>query len=100
MSTEPTQISEQGLADLKAEVAQLEGPRRKEISERIKIARDFGDLKEDSEYHDAKNEQAFLETKILKLRERLHTAVVVDQEEGAHARFGSQVNLRDEDSGK
>jgi len=101
MSTEPTQITAEGLAELKAELDQLEGPRRKEISERIKIARDFGDLKENSEYHDAKNEQAFLETKILKLRERLHTAVVVEAEtEGAHARFGSQVKLRDEDTGK
>jgi transcription elongation factor GreA len=102
MSTEPTtQITAQGLTDLKAELDELEGPRRKEISERIKIARDFGDLKENSEYHDAKNEQAFLETKILKLRERLHTAVVVEEtKEGAHAGFGSQVKLRDEDSGK
>ena len=89
MNSEPTQISAEGLTELKAELAELEGPRRKEISERIKIARDFGDLKENSEYHDAKNEQAFLETKILKLRERLHTAVVVEDEEGAHARFGS-----------
>src|SRR3954454_3854287 len=97
MSTEPTQISEQGLADLKAELAQLEGPRRKEISERIKIARDFGDLKENSEYHDAKNEQAFLETKILRLRERLTTAVVVEEETPAGvAGFGSQVKLLDE----
>ena len=100
MSTEPTQITEQGLADLKAELEHLETTRRKEISERIKIARDFGDLKENSEYHDAKNEQAFLETKILKLRERLNTAVVVEEEDGAHARFGSQVKLRDEESGK
>jgi transcription elongation factor GreA len=100
MNTEQTQISAQGLADLKAELEHLEGPRRKDISERIKIARDFGDLKENSEYHDAKNEQAFLETKILKLRERLNTAVVVEQEEGAHAGFGSEVKLRDEESGK
>jgi transcription elongation factor GreA len=101
MSTEPTQITAEGLAELKAELEHLETTRRKEISERIKIARDFGDLKENSEYHDAKNEQAFLETKILKLRERLHSAVVVvEEEEGAHARFGSTVKLRDEDSGK
>jgi transcription elongation factor GreA len=101
MSTDETQITAEGLAELKAELEHLETTRRKEISERIKIARDFGDLKENSEYHDAKNEQAFLETKILKLRERLHSAVVVDEdEEGAHARFGSQVKLRDEDSGK
>jgi transcription elongation factor GreA len=100
MSTEPSQISAEGLAELKAELDHLETTRRKEISERIKIARDFGDLKENSEYHDAKNEQAFLETKILKLRERLQRAVVVEDEEGAHARFGSQVTLRDEESAK
>jgi transcription elongation factor GreA len=100
MSTEPTQITAQGLAELKAELEHLETTRRKEISERIKIARDFGDLKENSEYHDAKNEQAFLETKILKLRERLTSAVVVESEEGAHAQFGSTVKLRDEESGK
>jgi transcription elongation factor GreA len=100
MSTEPTQITPEGLAALQAELDHLETTRRKEISERIKIARDFGDLKENSEYHDAKNEQAFLETKILKLRERLQSAVVVEDEEGAHARFGSQVTLRDEESGK
>jgi transcription elongation factor GreA len=101
MSTEPTQITAEGLAELKAELEHLENTRRKEISERIKTARDFGDLKENSEYHDAKNEQAFLETKILKLRERLNSAVVVvEDEEGAHARFGSTVKLRDEESGK
>ena len=101
MSTEPTQITPEGLDELKAELADLEGPRRKEISERIKIARDFGDLKENSEYHDAKNEQAFLETKILRLRERLTSAVVVEEDSAdGKAVFGSQVKLRDEDSGK
>jgi transcription elongation factor GreA len=100
MSTEPTQISPEGLAELKAELEHLETTRRKEISERIKIARDFGDLKENSEYHDAKNEQAFLETKILRLRERLNSAVVVEGEEGSHAQFGSTVKLRDAESGK
>jgi transcription elongation factor GreA len=103
MNADPTQITPQGLTELKAELEELEGPRRREISERIKIARDFGDLKENSEYHDAKNEQAFLETKIMKLRERLTTAVVVKEEKAAgtgKAAFGSQVKLRDEASGK
>ncbi|MEA2495738.1 MAG: transcription elongation factor GreA [Thermoleophilaceae bacterium] len=103
MNADPTQITPQGLTELKAELDELEGPRRREISERIKIARDFGDLKENSEYHDAKNEQAFLETKIMKLRERLTTAVVVEEEKAAatgKAAFGSQVKLRDEESGK
>src|SRR5436305_4576388 len=98
--TTSNQITAEGLRDLKAELEHLEGDRRREIAERIKIARDFGDLKENSEYHDAKNEQAFLETKILKLRERLNTAVIVEEEEGAHARFGSTVKLRDNESGK
>ena len=101
MSADETQISAEGLADLKAELDHLENTRRKEISERIKIARDFGDLKENSEYHDAKNEQAFLETKILRLRERLQSAVVTEEDsaDGA-AGFGSQVKLLDEESGK
>jgi transcription elongation factor GreA len=100
MNADPTQITARGLAELKAELEELEGTRRREISERIKIARDFGDLKENSEYHDAKNEQAFLETKIAKLRERLTSAVVVEGEAGSHARFDSEVRLRDEESGK
>jgi transcription elongation factor GreA len=99
-SAEPNQITPKGLAELKAELEHLEGEGRREISERIKIARDFGDLKENSEYHDAKNEQAFLETKILKLRERLTSAVVVEGEAGSHARFDSEVKLRDEVTGK
>jgi transcription elongation factor GreA len=100
--TEPTQISAAGLEELKAELAHLESTRRREIAERIKVARAFGDLKENSEYHDAKNEQAFLETKILKLRERLTHAVVADggATPGGQAAFGSEVTLVDETSGK
>jgi transcription elongation factor GreA len=101
MSTDQSnQISADGLKELQAELAHLEGDRRREISERIKIARDFGDLKENSEYHDAKNEQAFLETKILRLRERLSQAVVTEDEAvQGKAGFGSSVKLRDEVSG-
>ena len=54
----------EGLAALNAELAALEGEGRREIAGRIKTAREWGDLKENSEYHDAKNEQAHLETKI------------------------------------
>jgi transcription elongation factor GreA len=99
--TEPTQITAKGLAQLKAELEQLEGVRRREIADRIRTARAFGDLKENSEYHDAKNEQAFLETKIARLRERLTHAVVVDGERtpAGQVGFGSQVTLRDEESG-
>jgi transcription elongation factor GreA len=100
--TEPTQITADGLRELKKELAHLEDTRRREISDRIRTARDFGDLKENSEYHDAKNEAAFLETKILKLRDRLAHAVVVeaDPTTNGEAAFGSQVTLRDDHSGK
>jgi len=62
-----------------AELQELEGEGRREIAERIKTAREWGDLKENSEYHDAKNEQAHLETKIARVREKIAAAVVVEE---------------------
>ncbi len=91
----------EGLKALEAELAELEGGGRKEIAERIKTAREWGDLKENSEYHDAKNEQAHLETKIARLRERIAHAVVVEDVGGSSAGvvgLGSTVVVRD-DSG-
>jgi transcription elongation factor GreA len=99
--TEPNMITAEGLASLEAELAVLEGEGRREIAERIKTAREWGDLKENSEYHDAKNDQAHLETKIARLRERISTAVVVEQSEasdGAVA-FGSTVVVREGEDG-
>jgi transcription elongation factor GreA len=88
-----------GLAQLEAELAALEGDGRREIAERIKTAREWGDLKENSEYHDAKNEQAHLETKIARLRERIAAAVVVEDvssKPGGVVGFGSSVCVRDQ----
>jgi transcription elongation factor GreA len=97
----PEQITAEGLRALKAELEELEGPARREIAERIKTAREWGDLKENSEYHDAKNDQAFLETKIARLTERLRNAqVVAPPEAGGAAGVGSSVELRDEDAGR
>ena len=69
------------------------------MAARIKTAREWGDLKENSEYHDAKNDQAHLETKIKLLRERLARAKVVEATEGSPdvVGFGSTVRVRDED---
>ena len=87
-----------GLQTLEDELAVLEGDGRREIAERIKTAREWGDLKENSEYHDAKNEQAHLETKIARLREKISGAVVVkdtpDKSAGVVG-FGSTVVVRD-----
>ena len=63
---------------LLAELAELEGPRRKEIVEAIAVARGHGDLSENFEYHAAKNEQGLLERKITILRARLEDAEIVE----------------------
>jgi transcription elongation factor GreA len=93
-------ITPAGLESMRAELETLEGEGRREIAERIKTAREWGDLKENSEYHDAKNDQAHLETKIARLREKITTAVVVEEQEGAAADgevgFGSTVTVRDQ----
>ena len=85
---------------LEAELADLEGPRRTEIVEAIATARSFGDLSENFEYHAAKNEQALLERRITMLRDRLHRAVLVDEDAAAASGaigVGSKVVLEDED---
>jgi len=90
----------EGLEGLEAELAALEGQGRREIAGRIKTAREWGDLKENSEYHDAKNEQAHLETKIARLREKIAAAVVVQEEPagaGGAVGFGSTVVVRDDE---
>jgi transcription elongation factor GreA len=98
--TEGTNLTTaEGLRELEAELAVLEGDGRREIAERIKTAREWGDLKENSEYHDAKNDQAHLETKIARLREKISGAVVVADTPDVAAgivSFGSTVVVRDE----
>jgi transcription elongation factor GreA len=93
-------ITEKGIAALREEIEQLEGPARTEMAARIKIARELGDLKENAEYHIAKEDQAHLETRIKRLRERLRTAVVVEVD-GAADRFafGRTAEVLDEEKG-
>jgi transcription elongation factor GreA len=91
-------VTAEGLLALREELAALEGEGRREIAARIKTAREWGDLKENSEYHDAKNEQAHLETRIARLRERISAAVVVEhpQEQRETVGFGATVVVRDD----
>ena len=95
-------ITREGLERLRKEVEQLETTGRREGAERIRIAREWGDLKENAEYHDAKNSLALLERRITILRERLDNAVVVETEGagGDVVRFGSTVEVVDESSGR
>jgi transcription elongation factor GreA len=90
-------ITEEGIAALREEVEELEGPARTKMAARIKVAREEGDLKENAEYHIAKEDQAHLETKIKRLRERLRTAVVVEVDGDAETfAFGRTAEVFDE----
>src|ERR1700754_5317266 len=99
--SEPVVMTAEGLAALQAELEHLETVKRREIAERIKTAREWGDLKENSEYHDAKNDQAHLETKILRIREQLLAAEVREVETQTEiVGFGSRVEVEDTGSGR
>ncbi len=92
------QMTAKQRAAVEAELAELEGPRRAEVVQAIKAAREHGDLSENFEYHAAKNEQGFLEARIRTLRKRLADSVSVDESaipEGEVAP-GSIVTLEDE----
>jgi transcription elongation factor GreA len=90
-------MTPEGLAALEAELRELETEGRREIAERIRVAREWGDLKENAEYHDAKNSQAHLETKIKRLREQLLAAEVRDAPAPTDVvGFGSRVDVEDD----
>jgi len=91
-------ITEEGIAALREEIEQLEGAGRIEMAARIKAARELGDLKENAEYHIAKEDQAHLETRIKRLRERLRTAVVVEVDAAADRfSFGRTAEVLDDE---
>jgi transcription elongation factor GreA len=87
-------------AQLEAELAELEGPKRKEVVQAIATARAHGDLSENFEYHAAKNEQGLLEARIRVLRHRLQHATILDEEAAAKSgvvTVGSRVELERDD---
>ena len=91
------QLSPDQRTALEAELAELEGPRRREIIEAIARAREFGDIAENFEYQSAKNEQGLLERRIHILKDRLHHAVTVEHETDEHVGVGSIVAVEDGD---
>ncbi len=94
-------ITAEGLDALKAELERLEGEGRRAMAERIAAARDLGDLKENAEYHIAKEDQAHLETRISRLSERLRNARVVEAPRGGQVvAFGSTVTVADAETGR
>jgi transcription elongation factor GreA len=99
---EPEQITAEGLVALRAEIEQLESEGRAAMAVRIKAARELGDLKENAEYHIAKEDQAHLETKIKRLNQRLRAARVVEDNSSDPdvVGFGSSVAVVEEASGR
>jgi transcription elongation factor GreA len=93
-------LTKEGYQKLKDEIEYLSTDRRRDVAERIKTAREFGDIAENAEYDDAKNEQAMLEARIAKLEERLAAARVIEKRDIAKdvVSIGSRVRLRDVDA--
>ncbi len=91
-------LTPEGLEKLKEELAYLSNDKRREVAERIKEAREFGDISENSEYDDAKNEQAMLEQRIAQVEERLRSATVIDPKDVSTdvVQVGSVVGVEDE----
>jgi transcription elongation factor GreA len=97
-----TLITPEGLEKLKDELEFLQSDKRREIADRIKAAREFGDIMENSEYDDAKNEQAMLEQRIAQLQDKLRRAAVIDQKQidTEQVAVGAIVHVKDQKSGK
>jgi transcription elongation factor GreA len=100
MKTKEVVLTTEGLKSLEDELEYLKGSKRREIAEKIRVARGFGDLSENSEYDDAKNEQAQVEARIIKLESMLKDATVIDCDEVPTdmVSLGNAVKVKDMDS--
>ena len=97
-----TLLTPEGLAELKSKIDRLSTVRRREVAERIKVAREFGDIAENSEYDDAKNEQAMLEKQIAELEEKLRNARLIDETnlDTEKVTVGVMVHVKDQKTDK
>lgn len=97
MSDKPTYLSREGRSKLEAELGELETVERKHVAERIKAAKELGDISESGEYEDAKNAQALLEGRIRDIRNILSRAQIIEEEQSSvngEVRVGSSVTVR------
>lgn len=103
MATKETILTVEGLRKLEEELEHLRTVRRQEVAERLKVAISYGDLSENSEYEDAKSEQAFIEGRILELEQMVNTATIIDEDAGRISdivNLGSMVVVRDVETGE
>lgn len=94
-------LTPEGQARLEAELHHLETVRRREVGERIKEAKEFGDISENSEYDDAKNEQAWVESRIAEINAILaHATIIESPKKSSKVVLGSKVELKDVSTGE
>ena len=95
-------LTPEGLQELKTKIEHLSTDRRREVADRIREAREFGDISENSEYDDAKNEQAMLEKQIADLEDKLRSARVIDEQQVGTDKVsvGTTVHVKDQKTDK
>ncbi|MBI3176333.1 MAG: transcription elongation factor GreA [Chloroflexi bacterium] len=98
MTQQQSYLTPEGEAKLKAELAELTGPRREELSQRLRSAIQMGDLSENADYHKAKEDQAFLEGRIQEIEAILRSAVIIEKTTNRDVvSIGSHVTIQEED---
>ncbi len=96
-----TLVTKDGLENLKEELDYLKNKKRKEVADRIKEAISYGDLSENSEYEEAKNEQAFVEGRILELEDKIkHAKIISENQKAKTVQIGSKVYLKNNHKGE
>ncbi|MBR5582743.1 MAG: transcription elongation factor GreA [Phascolarctobacterium sp.] len=103
MATKETILTAEGLRKLEDELNNLRTVRRQEVAERLKVAISYGDISENSEYDDAKSEQAFIEGRILELEQMINTAIIIDDtanKKKGVVGLGSVVVVKDMETGE
>ena len=96
MNQQPIYLTVEGEKKLRAELAELTGPRREELSKRLRSAIQMGDLSENADYHKAKEDQAFLEGRIQEIEAVLRTAVIVEKSNSDVVTVNSNVTVQEE----
>jgi transcription elongation factor GreA len=98
MTQQQSYLTPEGEAKLKAELAELTGPRREELSQRLRSAIQMGDLSENADYHKAKEDQGFLEGRIQEIEAILRSAVIIEETTNRDVvSIGSHVTIQEED---
>jgi transcription elongation factor GreA len=94
--SQPTYLTPEGETKLKRELAELKGPRREELAQRLRSAIQMGDLSENADYHKAKEDQGFLEGRIQEIETILRNVVIIEKSQGDAVAIGSHVTIQEE----